>query len=381
MSDAGSGASVVVHDLAESTVQGLDAGALLRLAGGETALSGLTLDYGPPAGSPALRDAVGRGCGLPADAVVTVPGTMLGLLLLAGEVCRGGGEAVLVTPCFGPAASALERAGATVRPVALHFDDAYRLDVDRVAAACTRATRLVCLANPQNPSGRRIPDAALRALLDAVPNDALVCLDETYREGTHAGACAIPSAAALDPRIVTLGSLSKAHGAPGLRIGWLTVPDNALRARVVAAKLDLLICGSVLDEALAAAILARPEAVLQPRQRDLTAAFGIVADWHATFEADRLDLLRPDAGALCCARLAPGFDAAAVARFWAAVPAAGLRLAPGRWFGETDRVFRIGFGHVAAAALPAALRALSAALDAAMRRPCHAQPAMLRATL
>jgi len=365
----------VIHDLAESTVPGLDAGALVHLAGGEAALRGMALDYGPAAGNAALREAIGRGCGVPAEAVVTVSGTMLGLLLLADAVCRGGGEAVLVTPCFGPAAATLARAGATIRAVALDFDDAYRLDVDRVAAACGRATRLVCLANPQNPSGRRIPDAALAALLDAIPTETLICLDETYRDGTHGDACPIPSAAALDSRIVTLGSLSKAHGAPGLRIGWLTVPDPVLRARLIAAKFDLLICGSVLDEVLAAAILARPEAVLRPRQRDLAAAYAVVAQWHTIFEAGRLDLLRPDAGALCCARLAAWFDDAAIARFWAAVPAAGLRLAPGRWFGESDRVFRIGFGHVAPATLPAALRAVSAALDAAVGGRTEASPA------
>jgi len=367
---------VVHHDLAESTVRALDAGALVHLVGGEAALCGLTLDYGPAAGNAALREAIGRGCGVLAEAVLTVPGTMVGLLLLADAVCRGGGEAVLVTPCFGPAAATLLRAGATIRPVALDFDDAYRLDVDRVVAACGPATRLVCLANPQNPSGRQIPDAALAALLDAIPTETLICLDETYRDGSHGDACPIPSAAGLDPRIITLGSLSKAHGAPGLRIGWLTVPDPVLRARLIAAKFDLLICGSVLDEALAAAILARPEAVLRPRQRDLAAAYAVVAKWHTIFEAGRLDLLRPDAGGLCCARLAACFDEAAIARFWAAVPAAGLRLAPGCWFGESDRVFRIGFGHVAPAALPAALGAVSAALDAAVGE--HSLPAPAR---
>lgn len=354
------------YDLAESTVESLHAPELLALAGD---LSALSLDYGDPAGNAALRAAVGAASGVAAGAVLTVPGTMLGLLLLAEELCRGAGEAVLVTPCFGPARSTLARVGATIRQVALDFETAYALDVGRLLAAVGPRTRLVCLANPQNPSGLRVPEAALRAVLEgmrAAAPAAMLCLDETYREATYGAAPVPPSAAALDRRVATLGSLSKAHGAPGLRVGWLTVTEPSLHRKLVAAKLDLLISGSVLDEALAAAILRAPEAVLRPRQRALQAALGQVRTWHAMREAERIDMLWPDAGALCCGRLATSrLDDDAVRRFWDAMPAAGLQLAPGRWFAETDRVFRLGFGHLPADALPGALAALSRALDEA----------------
>lgn len=351
-------------NLAESTVQSLRLEDVLRLAGGR--LDGLVLDYGDPAGAPALRGVLGASCAVDAAAVVTFPGTMLGLFLLASDRCAGGGDALLVTPCFGPMRDALERAGASIRIARLRFEEGYRADIARIAAALRPETRLVCLADPQNPSGVRIPRAAIEALLAEMAErapKALLFLDETYREATH-GDPPAPSAAPLDPRLVTAGSLSKAHGAPGLRIGWLTIPDPDLRLRLIDAKAALIICGSVLDEALAAILIGQAETILPARRAVLRQALGAVLEWHAT-EAARVEMVRPEAGALCCLRLGAAISDAGVARFWAALPRERLRLAPGPWFGESTRVFRLGFGHLPPADLADALPALSRALDQA----------------
>lgn len=347
------------YNLAESTVRSLRLTELLAMAGDK--LDDLSLDYGDPAGAPALRAVLGVNCGVADSAVVTFPGTMLGLFLLASDLCAGGGDALLVTPCFGPMRDALERAGAHIRIARLRFDEGYRADIDRIAAALRPETRLVCLADPQNPSGVRIPRASIAALLDEMRRrapGALLFLDETYREATHGGPSA-PSAATLDPRLVTAGSLSKAHGAPGLRIGWLTLPEQGLRERILDAKAALIISGSVLDEALAAILLGRAEEVLPSRREALRTALAKVLDWQVG-ETGRVEIVVPEAGALCCMRLAGDIDEA---RFWAALPTEKLCLAPGPWFGESLRVFRLGFGHLPPAELAAALPALSRALD------------------
>jgi aspartate/methionine/tyrosine aminotransferase len=351
------------YNLAESTVSSLRFDEILALDAG---VRELTLDYGDPAGAPALREAIAVNCGVAPGDVMTVPGTMLGLFLVASLSCTGG-DAVLVTPCFGPMRDALERAGTPIRVARLRFEDGYQTDVARIAAALRPETRLVCLANPQNPSGVRVPREAIEALLEEMSRRApraRLFLDETYREATHGGPPP-PSAAGLDRRIITAGSLSKAHGAPGLRIGWLTVPDAALRERLVAAKESLIISGSTLDEALAAVLLRRPDHVLAVRRQALGIALQAVLRWQGA-AAGLVQMIRPDAGALCCLRLHPRrVDRAGVGRFWAALPQEHLRLAPGPWFGEARRVFRLGFGHLPPAELEAALPALSRALDVA----------------
>jgi len=353
-------------NLAESTSQDLTVGDVLDLVGLD-AVRGLRLGYGRSAGSAELREAIAQACGVPAEYVVTTQGTALALFLLAFETCRPGDEAVLVTPCFPPSRDCLLGAGVTVREVRLSFEDAYRLDLDALAASLSAKTRLVSLASPQNPSGVRTPRATIErilALLEARAPQAILFIDETYREATYGSEPAPDSLAGLHPRIVTGSSVSKALGAPGLRTGWLTVVDADLRARLTVAKMNTVISGSVLDEALAAALLRHREAVLSPRRKLLAEGLAELSAW-CEVESERIEWIRPDGGALCCVRLRAGrFDHAAVARFWAALPGHELQLASGAWFGESECVFRLGFGYLPPGRLGPALAALSAVLDA-----------------
>jgi len=354
-------------NLAESTSQDLTVGEVLDLAGLET-LRGLKLGYGRSAGAVELREEIAKACKVPAEQVVTTQGTALGLFLLAFEVCRPGDEAVLVTPCFPPSRDCLLGAGVAVREIRLTFENDYQLDLDDLAASLSPKTKLVSLASPQNPSGVRTSRAIvekLLALLESRAPQAILFIDETYREATYGNEAAPDSFARLHPRIVTGASVSKALGAPGLRTGWLTVADADLRSRLVVAKMNTVISGSVLDEALAAALLLHRDSVLAPRRRLLAENLVELAAWCEA-ERQRIEWIRPDSGALCCLRLRDyKFDAAAVARFWDLLPGHELQLASGAWFGESDRVFRLGFGYLPPARLGPALAALSAVLDAA----------------
>jgi len=354
-------------NLAESTSQDLTVGELLDLAGLET-LRGLKLGYGRSAGAAELREEIAKACKVPAEQIVTTQGTALGLFLLAFEVCRPGDEAVLVTPCFPPSRDCLLGVGAAVREIRLTFENGYQLDLDELAAKLSSKTRLVSLASPQNPSGVRTSRATvarLLALLETQAPQAILFIDETYREATYGNEAAPDSFTGLHPRIVTGASVSKALGAPGLRTGWLTVADADLRSRLVVAKMNTVISCSVLDEALAAALLRHRDSVLALRRRLLAEGLEELAAWCEA-ERQRVEWIRPDGGALCCLRLrADQFDTAAVSRFWDLLPRHELQLASGAWFGESDRVFRLGFGYLPPGRLGPALSALSTVLDAA----------------
>lgn len=355
-------------NLAESTSQDLTFGELLDLAGGLESIRDLKLGYGTSAGAVALREAIADACKVPADQIITTQGTALGLFLLAFETCRPGDEAVLVTPCFPPSRDSLTGAGVSVREIKLSFEDSYRLDLDRIEASLSAKTKLVSLASPQNPSGVQTSRAdieKLLVLLEKRSPAAILFIDETYREATYGDDAGVDSLAGLDARIVTGASVSKALGAPGLRTGWLTVADAELRSRLTVAKLNTVISGSVLDETLATALLHNREAVLAPRRRLLAGALGELSTWCAS-EGKRIEWVRPDAGALCCLRLrSDAFDDAAVSRFWSLLPQHNLQLASGTWFGESNRIFRLGFGYLPPARLGPALSALSSAMDAA----------------
>jgi aspartate/methionine/tyrosine aminotransferase len=253
----------------------------------------------------------------------------------------------------------------------LTFDNGYRLDWIALTALLSPATRLVSLASPQNPSGVALPHAVVSEVLSAMAArcpDAFLLVDETYRQAAYNDDPVAPSTATLSPRVIVTGSLSKCHGAPGLRIGWAIVRDAALREQMVLGKFNTVIANSTIDEALGLRVLNQADGIIAVRRKQLGEGLARTAAWVERNLA-LVEWVRPDAGGLCCVRLRPQqFDRAAVARFHAALTALGARVGDGTWFGEDVHVFRLGFGFLPTAELELALDALSTALQQATRK-------------
>jgi aspartate/methionine/tyrosine aminotransferase len=358
------------YELGESTCPALSLADVTGLTGTDpAALAALSLGYRTTRGDEELRALIAGHLGIGAGDVLVTPGGIAAMFLLALVSCEPGDRVVLATPCFPPARSVPEALRAEVVPVPLDFAAGYRLDVDAVAAAVTPRTRLVSLASPQNPSGVRLGEPELRTLVErvaAVAPEAVLLVDETYRETGYGDAPGRASVAALSDRVVTCASLSKSHGVPGLRVGWLTATDPELYERLRVAKFNTLVCCSAPDEALAVGVLRHAEAILRPRRRLLAGTLDELRRL-ATRLGELVEFLPPDGGALCCLRLRPDrYDEQAVRRFYARLHELETRVAPGSWFGESDRVFRVGFGHLPVGEFTEALRRLeSAATEAA----------------
>jgi aspartate/methionine/tyrosine aminotransferase len=357
------------HDLAESVGPNLQLAELLGTD--EASLGELALGYATAAGDPALRAAIAAQHGVTADDVVITVGGMHALFLTAYILCGRGEEAIVATPVFPPTRDALISAGATLQTLPLSFDEGYRFDPSRLTALLSPATRLVSLASPQNPSGVAIPHKVMTSALSAMATrcpEAFLLIDETYRSAVYGDDKTAPSAALLGPQVIVTGSLSKCHGAPGLRIGWAITRNVALREQLVLGKFNTVIANSTIDEALGLRVLRQAEQIIGTRRRVLGEGVARTAAWVQR-NAALIEWVRPDAGALCCVRLRPdAFDDAAVARFHAALARLDARVGDGNWFGEERRVFRLGFGYLPISDLQAALDVLSTALQQSLRQ-------------
>jgi aspartate/methionine/tyrosine aminotransferase len=351
----------VRYDLAESTCPPLS----MRDLADPAELADVALGYGTSRGDEDLRALIAAGAGVRPDQVVVTVGAISAMFVLAQVVAGPGDRVVLATPCFPPAQTVPLGLGAQVEAVPLSFDDGYRLPVEGITEALTARTRLVSLASPQNPSGVRFTDDELRRLLAAVADrapEAVVLVDETYRESTYGDAPVPTSVAAMSPRVVTCASLSKAHGAPGLRLGWLTTMDTQLYDQLRDAKFLTTVSCSTVDEFLGIRVLRRGGEILGSRAHRLRQALDELLDWTRD---QPVEIVTPDGGALCCLRLpAERFDDAGVATFYRRLAEREARVAPGTWFGESDRVFRVGFGHLPADEFSGALDRLADALAA-----------------
>ncbi|UNK49684.1 histidinol-phosphate transaminase [Lysobacter sp. S4-A87] len=150
------------------------------------------------------------------------------LLMQLGQVFAGAGDEVVCSR-FGFAVFALatQAAGATLRMVdARPRDDATMPlghDLEAITRAISATTRLVYLANPNNPTGTWFGRQAFAAFMAQVPAEVIVVMDEAYAEMSDAdadAASALPLLAA-HPNLLLTRTFSKAYGLAGLRVGYL----------------------------------------------------------------------------------------------------------------------------------------------------------------
>ena len=352
------------YDLGESYGPNLSPAALLDAVAWKS-LRTVPLAYGTAEGEVRLRQAIADRHGAGADDVVVTVGGAQALFLASFILCGPGDEAVTTAPVFPHTRTALDAVGARVKVLPLAFDNGYQPDLTTFRALLSPATKLVSLASPQNPSGVAIAERLLGEMVAAMAEvcpDAHLLVDETYREATYGDRRPAGTALRLGANTITVASLSKCHGAPGLRIGWAITRDAAMREQLVLGKFNTAISCSPIDEALAVHVLEQRDRILGDRRPRLAEGLRVTADWVA-MNGGHVEWVRPDAGAICCVRLKPAvFDDAAVVRFYQAAARAGVRVANGAWFGDEARVFRLGFGFLNAVDLRAALGILSIAL-------------------
>jgi histidinol-phosphate aminotransferase len=174
----------------------------------------------PDPDSSALRTALGKLHGI--DPARIVCGTGSGeLLTLAASAFAGPGDEVLyVRYGFSLYEIAARRCGAT--PV-IAPDADYGTDVDALLALVNERTRVVFIANPNNPTGRFMPRAELARLHAGLPGNVLLVLDQAYAEYVAPedddGGMAL---AAEHANVLVTRTFSKAYGLAGERVGWAT---------------------------------------------------------------------------------------------------------------------------------------------------------------
>ncbi|MGF7120383.1 histidinol-phosphate transaminase [Rhodococcus sp. AG1013] len=168
---------------------------------------------------------------VPADSVLTGAGSLALLQQVLTAFTGPGTEVVHAWRSYEAYPILIGIAGATAVPVPL--DGRHRHDVDAMIAAVTPRTRAVLVCNPNNPTGTELTDSELRHLLDNVPSDVLVILDEAYREFGEEQADGVELLREF-PNVVVLRTFSKAYGLAGLRVGY-AIAGSAVAAPLHAA--------------------------------------------------------------------------------------------------------------------------------------------------
>ena len=184
-------------------------------------------DY-PDGASTDLREAIGRAFGLDPDRIVCGAGSDQLLEYLAQAYVGPGDEAIHTTHGFLVYPIATLAAGG--KPVVAPEKN-YTADVDAILAAVTERTKLVFLANPNNPTGTYLPFDEVRRLQRGLPPHVLLVLDAAYaeyvrRNDYEAGIEMV----ATNENVVMCRTFSKIYGLAAVRLGWMYAPAHVVDA-------------------------------------------------------------------------------------------------------------------------------------------------------
>jgi histidinol-phosphate aminotransferase len=165
-----------------------------------------------------LRVALGDCFDRSPDEITVGCGTCELLYLLAQAVLQRGDEVVLAAPSFTSYRDVIDIRGAI--PVTVPLVD-HTHDLEAMAAAVTPRTKMIFVCNPNNPTGTYVPSAEVAKLVERVPDDVMVVIDEAYIEFVTAedreGSLAIQKE---HDNVVVLRTFSKIYGLCGLRTGF-----------------------------------------------------------------------------------------------------------------------------------------------------------------
>ncbi len=220
----------------------------------EADLGRLSLGYTESQGNPALREAIaGNYDQALADDIVVLGSPEEGIYLIMRALLDPGDHVVVLTPAYDSLLNLARHVSGNVSQWELKAGvNGWEIDLDELAKLVTAGTKLIVVNFPHNPTGFVPELEQLQAVaMIAERSGAWVFCDEMYRGLELFGRETLPSMADVFERGLVLAGLSKVHGLPGLRSGWLVVRDQSLRADVLNWKFYTSICPPGPSELLA----------------------------------------------------------------------------------------------------------------------------------
>lgn len=274
------------------------------------------------------------------DDILTQHGATGGNQHVLFSLVRPGDRVVAFSPSYQQFCSTPRALGANVTVLKLRRSNGFLPDLDELRKAAARGLRLICINNPNNPTGSLIPEDMMKEIVEiARSSGTYILCDEVYAGVSIEGA-ACPSIADLYEKGIATGSMSKAFSLAGLRLGWLATRDKAALSQFRRVRdYDLVSC-SLFDESVAALALHHKEKILERNRAILRHNLPVLERWvegekHVSFvkpKAGTMALVYYDLdmpSALFCHRMYHETGAFAV---------------PGDCFEEPSS-FRVGYGH------------------------------------
>jgi aspartate/methionine/tyrosine aminotransferase len=339
----------VTHDITESGISPMSIDDLLRVARFDdpgAVIANLMAKpqlYSEARGTEALRETIAATYrDLTADDVLVTTGAIEANFLIYNALLEAGDHVVVTTPCYQQLVSIPRAIGCDVSEWRVTPESGFTFDLDALEALVTDRTKLIVVNSPHNPTGAVLSQADLeRIAAIADKSGAWVLSDEAYRWITHPGGIELPGPMRdIYPKAVSVGTMSKFFGLPGLRLGWLAATAE-LASQCWELRDYTSLSPAMLSDRFAQIAVANHERVRERNDAILAKNLEKARAWFAE-NGDIVSWREPRAGLLAMVKVHGMDNTDALSEHLAAH--AGVMLAPGSAFGLPGYL-RIGIGQ------------------------------------
>ncbi len=336
--------NVVEYNLSESGVHPMTVRELLDDdPGGVERLLDTELNYAQANGEIPLREAIAALYpGATRDNVLVTVGAAEANYLALHTLVDPGDQVVIMLPNYMQVWGIAKNHGLRVASFRLLEEDGWAPDLAELDAVVTAQTRLIAVCNPNNPTGRIMTEAEMAAVVAAADRvGAWILADEVYSGAERLSDDQTPSFFGRYDKVVGTGSLSKAYGLPGLRIGWAVGPRDTMDAMWMRHEYTTISSAMMANRLAAFALSPGVRPRILKRTRDyIRKGYPVFEAWMRP-HGNTFDLEPPQAAAIAFVRY--GLDINSTELVKRIRDEKNVLIVPGDHFG-LDHYLRISFG-------------------------------------
>lgn len=339
----------VDYDIAESGILPMSLADLYELIAPDTRerlereLHKMPLGYSEARGTIGLRTALANTYvrATPEDVLITT-GAIEANFLLFNTLLEPGDHAVVVSPAYQQLHSVPRALGAEVELWSVVQDNGFAYDLNQLESLVRDNTKLIVINTPHNPTGAMLDAHQLREVVGIAERiGAWVLSDEAYRWLEHPGGDPLPAPLHDSyQRAISVGTLSKPFGLPGLRVGWFAA-NAEIAAKAWSIRDYVSLSPAKMSDAIAKAVIEERDRILPRNAAIIQKNLELAKAWFAS-NADLVSWNPPRAGLLAMMRYDLDIPSLELADRLA--EDARVMLAPGSTFG-IEHHLRIGIGQ------------------------------------
>lgn len=238
------------------------------------------LDYGEITGSVRLKKAISAlYTNINLENITVTHGAIGANQLVFESLLEKGDEVLSIVPTYQQHYSIPKALGANVNLLFLKEENKWLPNLRELENSITSKTKLICLNNPNNPTGSVIPDDMLERIVEiAKSRNAWILSDEVYRGLNMVGSPYSKSIADLYNKGISVGSMSKAYSLAGLRVGWVCAREDLI-AEINKHRQYNTISISILDDYFSALALENHVCILNRNLKIMKTGMEILNNW------------------------------------------------------------------------------------------------------